>query len=154
MAEKQQDRTGTAAAADLRPLDPPEGQGQTLAPEERARLASETELAAARRQADEEYARVQAEIRARHASAVGKRIEETRQAALSDVAQQREALRGNMPTIAGIQVVNPAFQEIEGSLVRAEAAALELDETVPGGTYIVNGRLRDAHDNDLGPAPR
>jgi hypothetical protein len=63
-------------------------------------------------------------------------------------------LRGNMPTIAGIQVINPAFQEIEGSLVRAEAAALELDETVPGGTYIVNGRLRDAHDNDLGPAPR
>jgi hypothetical protein len=138
--------------ADLLPLEIGEGKAQSLSAGEKARLTSDADLAEARRNADAEYVRATADIRARHREAVGAQIDEQRDAARKELGAQREAIRANNPQIGGVMVLNPAALELEGALIRAEAEALNLDETVPGGVYIVAGQLVDAHGTVLGQA--
>jgi hypothetical protein len=138
--------------AELLPLEMPEGRGQNLTETERARIATDAELTEARRQADEAYQRAQAEIRTRHREAVGSQIEEQRAAAMKDVEAQRERLRATQPQIGGVTILNPTAIELEGALIRSEAAALNLDETIPGGVYRIGNNMVDAHGTVLGPA--
>lgn len=139
--------------ADLLPLEMGEGKAQTLSPGDRARLTNDADLAEARRKADEDYARAQAEIRSRHREAVGAQMDEQRETARERITEQRQAIRDSNPQIGGVMVLNPVALELEGALIRAEAEALSLDETVPGGAYIVAGQLVDAHGTVLGKAP-
>jgi hypothetical protein len=138
--------------AELRAFDPPEGEGQKLNDAERARMMSDAELAEARRKADEDYQKAQAAIRERHRTAVGSQIDEQRAAAREEIDAQRKELRANHPQVGGLTILNPVAMEIEGALVRSEAAALQIDETIPGGVYVVAGQMVDAHGNVLGKA--
>lgn len=146
MADKQ-DPQATPSQAGLNPQNMAD-RGQVLSAPERRRIEAEAKLAEVQAKSAEDAAAAEAAVRAEHRSAVGEELEVARKLALSDAEVQRKAYvdaHARMQPLA----VDPATLAIEGALNRATAAALHLDETAPGGDYIVNGRHVDANGNPL-----
>ena len=156
MADKNQDTPRAPAmeraapvqqAPALNPLEMPD-KGQRMSDGERRRAEAEARLIETRRKADEDRQAAEIRVRAEHRATVGAEIDERRQAALAEheagVSAYREAHRNAQPL-----AVDPGTLAIMGAMEQAKAAALEMDETVPGGEYVVNGRRVDADGNAL-----
>ncbi len=136
--------------ADLMPFEPAEGSGQRLGASERASAEARAELEAARADADKTHQDAQARIRAKQRELAEAELRKQRDEAMATVdqqAEQYEAMAKRMP--GGGMVFHPAMLELEAARVRAVADALQQDETVPGGCYIVDGKLVDADGRPL-----
>lgn len=134
----------------LRPFDPPEGQGQTLSPTERGSNEARARLAQARLESEQNYNQVQQEIRNEERRIAEEELGKARKAAMDALEETDAAYAEQMRRVpGGGSAVHPQWLELEGARVRALADALQQDETVPGGIYIVDGRKVDANGRAL-----
>jgi hypothetical protein len=136
------------ASDELLPLDPGEGQGQRLSDAERMTQDARAELEAARAAADQAHRDAQMNIRAKQRELAQAELDKQRAEAMSVVEEQDRQNEAKFQKFSGAQL-HPAYLEMEGARVRAMADALQQDETVPGGCYIVDGRKVDADGNPL-----
>ena len=80
-------------------------------------------------------------------------LEQAREAALAPIRAERAELDADPEVVERARLRLPPT-DVEAAARRAlaerEIAALQSDETVPGGAYLVDGRLVDAHGRPLG----
>jgi hypothetical protein len=141
-----------AAPDDLNPLDMA-GKGQTLSPVEQAQADTVMAREQAKLEASEMVRKAEAEALAAQRTAIQADQERRRQEAVKSVEASRDAMfeqRSRLQPMA----VDPVSLALDAAHSAMMAQALKIDETVPGGYYVVGGRVHDANGTDLGPAPR
>lgn len=144
---------GPAATEELRPFDPPEGSGQNLPGHELSAAQAAQKLRELREQNEKKAKKTEIElmhqVREDHANAQRER----REKAVAGVRSSRDEIAETRESFRSIPM-DAASLALEAAFNAQLAEALEQDETVPGGAYIVEGRLMDANGRDLGPAPK
>lgn len=135
---------------DLLPLDPPEGSGQNLSRAQRLGHTNREQLEEARKEADRIHREAQLNIRRASIELAEDDLRAQREEAMAEVDDNDRSSRSIFERFpGGAQVVHPQWLEMEAARVRAVAGALQQDETVPGGVYIVDGKRVDADGNPL-----
>jgi hypothetical protein len=143
----------TAPDADLRPLDPEEGSGQNLDSVQMARAQMEQRLAAVREETKQRQQTAEFEAMKGLRKAHARQQADRRDKAVAEVEGRRTALieqRSSLQQLAA----DPASLAIEAALSAQLAEALQQDETIPGGAYVVDGNLCDANGRIMGKAPK
>lgn len=144
--------TSGGAPDDLNPMDMA-GKGQSLSPVEQAQADTIAAREQAKLEAAEMVRKAEADALQAQRDSVLAEQERRREQAVKQAAESREAIQAQR---AGLQsfAVDPVSLALEAAHSNMMAAALMQDETVPGGYYVVSGRVQDANGTDLGPAPR
>lgn len=140
------------APDDLNPMDM-DGRGQSLSPVEQAQADAILARERAKAEAAEMVRQAEADALEAQRQRVQEDQERRRKEAVKQAEESRAAIfetRGRLQSVA----VDPVSLALEAAHSSAMAAALQIDETVPGGYYVVAGRVQDANGADLGPAPR
>lgn len=130
-----------------------EGKGQTLPDSERKRVEQQAALTEQRRKHAEEAKAAEIELLLMQRESVGAEQAERAKVATADADAQRETFIKQRERMLPLSV-DPATLALEAALSAQLAAALEQDETVPGGAYIVGNEIHDADGRVVGRVNR
>lgn len=150
MADKKTDEAPRADAPreTLNPMEMPD-RGQQLPDGERQRVERAAALAETRRRHEAEAKAAEVELLMAQRDDAQAEQDRRRAQAMKEADAQRQGFAEQRERYRGYPV-DPGALALEASLNAQLAAALEQDETVPGGAYIVGDEIHDADGRVIG----